>query len=219
MGANDLVKSLGGTYKVATSLTGVTSPAQAQVAFNSVDGPSSSPLMAAASVGPSAVVPLSIPTTSFVVSITATRLSGTTKTQVDGKWNWKDDFVGQGDPYDIAALQFSSGCGTMGSYAASTYKWDGTLTSQATLRDAGVATHVPLWNIDAYPVGFVNLADHGTVRVRYDRSGCGTVQTAFAYNGNKAASLTSVSVGWGLLSVNLSGSSWELQKSTGALTL
>lgn len=139
---------------------------------------------------------------------------------VSGHWNWRDDFVGQGPPFDIAALQFSSGCGEFLSHSSATYKWDGTSTNRGTLRHTGVGTNSPLWNIDAQVSGFENYADNGVVATTYDKGACtGTVQAAFTYEGNIGGSLTSVSVGWGVLSVNYSGGDLKLQKSSAATTL
>lgn len=218
VGAAALANSLGGEYEVSTDVDGVTTPEIASRRYAEGDLPS---LQSMVFEDPNQVVIMAVPQNVFSVSISKARISGTTKTHVAGHWNWKDDFVGQGPPVDLATLQFSRKCGSLVEYKAATYKWNNVVTNRASLRNAGLSNFAPVWNIDARPSNFENQADHGYVRVRYDRSGCGTqaVQGAFIYEGNKASSISSVSIGWGFLTVGYSGHQWDIQNSTAAVTL
>ncbi len=145
-----------------------------------------------------------------IASGTGVRLTGT--------WDWRDDFVGQGDPFDVAALQFTADCFTeLGWYEQSAATWDGTPTAPPTLRSSGVGSNEAVWNVDARPVGFENLADNGVVSVIIDAYTCeegARLGGAFAYEANVGGSLTGVSVGWGFLSVSYSGGTDSSQLST-----
>jgi hypothetical protein len=135
-----------------------------------------------------------------------------------GSWNWRDDFVGQGEPFDIANLQFDiPECATTTSYAAAAGKWDGTSTEAPTLRDANIVGHSPLWNVDARVSDFENSADSGYVMATVDLWDCaGDVRVggAFAYEGNIGGQLTNISAGYGLLNISYAGNDRKLQKSS-----
>ncbi|MFT2691033.1 hypothetical protein [Clavibacter zhangzhiyongii] len=83
---------------------------------------------------------------------------------VTGSVNWRDDFAGQGAPVDIAALRFSTNCGTLSDLTSSSTSVSGVSTSRTTLRDAGVGTNAPIWNVDAITDGFENQVDRGASR-------------------------------------------------------
>lgn len=140
---------------------------------------------------------------------------------VTGSVDWRDNFAGQSAPFDIASLRFSSGCGTLSNLTSSTRDLRGNTTSRSSLREAGVGTNAPIWNVDSVTSGFENQADRGSFQARYDITNCGgtTVQAAFDYEGNQGGSLVSVSAGWGGLSVGYNAAGLVLKKSTQALSL
>lgn len=209
-GLNALAEELGGELTVSTSWTGPTTPETATRVQESIDAPDTS----------GEISPAAIPTDAFVVSVATARHPASTVASVSGTWNWRDEFVGQGPPVDIAALRFSDSCVIYGANAVSTYRWDNVSTDRGTLRSAGVGTGGPVWNIDAQVSGFANYADHGTVTQSVDLKECsGTVQTAFDYEGNDGGSVLSVSLGWGGLSVGYSNPDAVLQKSSAAATI
>ncbi|GAA3733520.1 hypothetical protein [Salinactinospora qingdaonensis] len=210
VGLEKLVESLGGEFSVSTSITGETSAEEAMAINSEFDGQEA----------PSGMATQSWPSDAFVVSVASSQHPSSPSASVSGYWNYRDDFVGQGSPYDIAALRFSDSCGQYSSYNAQTYNYQGTTTNRATLRSAGVGTSGPAWNIEDGVSGFVNYTDNGYVSVRYDLSECGgTVQAAFDYEGNNGGSVLSVSAGWGGLSVSYSNPGLTLQKSSTATTL
>lgn len=155
----------------------------------------------------------------FTVNI---RVGSVGKTKiVTGSFDWRDNFAGQASPYDIAALRFSSGCGGPSSLSSSTKSVRGVVTDLASLRDAGVGTNAPMWNVDARTIAFENQADTGGFSAVFDMSKCGTqtVRAAFDYEGNQGGSLVSASAGWGGLSVSYSSPGLTLRKSTQAVSL
>lgn len=207
---SDLAEELGGEVTVSTNISGPTTPENATQVQASVD----------TSPAPGEVSPAAIPDDGFVVGIATSRHPASTVASVSGTWNWRDDFVGQGPPVDIAALRFSSNCVQYGSTSASTYRYDNVSTGRASLRSAGVGSGGPIWNIADGVSGFVNYTDHGTVTQSVDLAGCsGAMQAAFDYEANIGGSVSSVSIGWGALSVNYGSQSTVLQKSTAATTL
>jgi len=210
-GLAKLVKSMGGTFTVSTSDTGPTTPEIATSVFKSYDGQRDAT--------PGTVSPMAFPSNAFVVSIASSRAPGSTVAYVTGGWNWRDDFVGQGPPVDIAALRFSKACGSYQSYETATYRYDNVSTNLSTLRSSGVGGNGPIWNVADTVSGFMNYADHGYVGVHINIAGCGAMQSAFDYEGNKGGSVVSASVGWGGLSVGYSNPGSILQLSTVAVTI
>lgn len=215
-GLDELVQTLGGTLDVSTNATGPTTAVKATEAMAAVDSTSTSnteaPVIETAASN--------FPTDVFVVSVTSARHPASTVASVSGQWNWRDDFSGQAAPFDLATLGFSSGCGKISGHGSSTTSLEGDGTDVATLRDSGVSSNAPIWNIDARTSGFVNSADRGTVAVSYDVADCsGSVQAGFIYEGNQGGSLVSVSAGWGALSVSYSSPGLILQKSSTTITI
>lgn len=168
-----------------------------------------------------AIVPMAgnFPSNVFTVNITVSSV-GDTKI-VTGSFNWRDDFAGQAAPFDVAALRFSDGCGGITNLMSSTYNVSGQRTDRTTLRNAGTSTNAPVWNVDAVTSGFANQADRGSFSAQFDTGACGskTVRAAFDYEGNQGGALTSVSAGWGGLSVSYSNPGLILKKSTQPVTL
>lgn len=166
------------------------------------------------------------PAKAFTASVAVVTTGPTDSTvSIAGAWNWKDDFVGQGSPVDIAAILISKSCGTWGSYAASTKKWNGTATSGRTsLRSGGVGSAGPIWNIIDGVSNFENYVDNGVVSAVYNRSACSasekkTIQGEFVYEGNAGGSLISVSAGWGGFGVSYSNHDHSQTRSSGAKTV
>ncbi|MFK5691365.1 hypothetical protein ACI3EY_17035 [Ornithinimicrobium sp. LYQ92] len=204
-GLESLVVSLGGDVSISTSASGPTDGRTANADMRN---------------DPSEMGALDFPTDAFVVSIVSASHPASTTADISGHWNWRDDFVGQGAPVDIAALQLSSGCGQFLSHSSATYTYDGTSTNRGTLRESGVGTNSPTWNIDDAVSNFTNYADNGVVAVTYDKSDCsGVVQAAFTYEGNNGGSLTGVSVGWGIMNVTYNSPNLFLQKSSSPTTI
>lgn len=138
-----------------------------------------------------------------------------------GSVNWRDDFAGQAAPFDIAALRFSSNCGTLSNLTSSSTSVSGASTARTSLRDSGVGSNAPIWNVDAITSGFENQVDRGSFQARYDTSTCGTtpVQAAFDYEGNQGGAITSVSASFAGLSVSYDSPGLTLRKSTQPVTI
>lgn len=214
-GLNELVERLGGTLSVSTELTGEADAASASRALDGADDEDSEP----DDEGISTAVG-NFPSDAFTVSVTSARHPASTVASVSGQWNWRDDFAGQAAPVDIAALGFSSGCGAITSHKSSTYSVGGKNTGLGTLRDSGVNTAAPMWNINAHTVGFENQADRGSVSVNYDVAECnGSVQAGFFYEGNQGGSVVSVSAGVGGVNVGYDAPGLTLQKSSSTTTI
>jgi len=146
--------------------------------------------------------PMAFPQDAFNVFVTYVPLAqGSRQLKVYGQWNWRDDFVGQGAPEDLASLQFTyPDCVRHGNLLANTGKYDGTVTNRATLRDAGVGSKSPIWNIADGTSGFANLTDKGYVTSTLNAANCtvggpAQVGIAFSYEANRGGSVASVSVG------------------------
>jgi prepilin-type processing-associated H-X9-DG protein len=161
------------------------------------------------------------PSDAFDVYVTYVPLAqGSRQLTVYGQWDWRDDFVGQAAPEDIASLQFSyPDCVRHGNLAANTGMWDGSVTNRATLRDAGVSSKAPIWNIHDGTSGFANLTDNGCVTSTLNAANCtvggpAQVGIAFAYEANRGGSVVSVSAGFGALSVGYSNQGDVLRKSS-----
>lgn len=164
---------------------------------------------------------MAFPQDAFDVFVTYVPLAqGSRQLKVYGQWNWRDDFVGQGAPEDIASLQFSyPDCVRHGNLLANTGMWDGTVTNRATLRDAGVGSKSPLWNIADGTSGFANLTDNGYVSATLNAANCtvggpAQVGIAFSYEANRGGSVSNVSVGWGFLNIGYNSQGDVLRKST-----
>ncbi|CAQ03052.1 hypothetical protein ACR8AL_05055 [Clavibacter sepedonicus] len=140
---------------------------------------------------------------------------------VTGSVNWRDEFAGQAAPVDLAALRFSTNCGTPSDLTATSTSVSGVATDRTTLRDAGVGTNAPIWNVDAVTDGFENQVDRGSFQARYDVSACGTtpVQAAFDYEGNQRGVITSVSASFSGLSVGYDNPGLTFGKSTQPITV
>lgn len=209
VGLESLANELGGEITVSTDQTGPTTVQRAAQILDSFDGQDRSG--SGANVNSRAY-----PQNAFTVQVVKAVYTPSPNTySITGIFNWRDDLVGQGDPYDIAALTFTSGCGTLNGHFATSYTYDGMPTNKVFLRDAGVNTKAPIWNVNAYPVGFVNQADNGIVSVRFNKTGCsGTKQAAFYYEGNQGGSIVSVSAGFAGLNVGYSSNGFSLQKSS-----
>jgi hypothetical protein len=207
VGLNELAKQLTGEgTRVSLNNEGEVTPAHAQ---SVLDGKNSRTARA-------------IPSDAFDVYVTYAPLApGSRQLKIYDQWNWRDDFVGQGAPEDIAELQLSipDGCVRHGNLGANTGKWDGAITNRATLRDAGVSTRSPIWNINDGTSGFENLTDNGYITATLDASQCtvgGPAQIGFAftYEANRGGSVVSVSAGFGGLSVSYANQGDVFKKSS-----
>ncbi|BCW37726.1 hypothetical protein StoSoilA2_37820 [Arthrobacter sp. StoSoilA2] len=165
--------------------------------------------------------PMAFPQDAFNVFVTYVPLAqGSRQLKVYGQWNWRDDFVGQGAPEDLASLQFTyPDCVRHGNLLANTGKYDGTVTNRATLRDAGVGSKSPIWNIADGTSGFANLTDNGYVTSTLNAANCtvggpAQVGIAFSYEANRGGSVASVSVGWGFLNIGYNSQGDVLRKSS-----
>lgn len=215
IGAADLVESLGGSIAISGDDGVLITPEAATAAFRSMDGDDNE-----------RVTPYAWPSTAFTVAV-AVVTSGPTDSTVSiaGGWNWKDNFIGQGSPVDIASIMVNKSCGTWGSYSATTKKWNGVATKgRASLRSGGTGTAGPVWNIADGVSNFENQVDNGTVSAVYTRSGCSaaekkSIQAEFVYEGNDGGSVVSVSAGWGGFQVSYSNPGASQTRSSGAETV
>lgn len=195
---------------VSTSVTGVTTPEIATAVANTDENDTAG----------SEIEPQDIPPDAFVVSIASARHPASTVASVTGAFNWRDEFIGQGSPVDLAALRFSDPCVIYGGTWASTYTWEGVATNRAYLRSAGVGTGGPVWNIADWIASFINFTDNGVITQSVDLAECaGTVQAAFDYEGNVGSSILSVSLAWGGLSVTYGSGTSAMQLSSGAVAI
>jgi hypothetical protein len=214
VGAQQLVESLGGSMTITGDDGTLTTPEAAAAAYDAMDGQKAG-----------GFTTMAWPTNAFTVSV-AVVTSGSTDSTVSiaGAWNFRDDFLGQGSPVDIAAILVNKSCGTWGSYSASTYRYNKTSTGRATLRSGGTGTHGPIWNVSDSISNFMSNADNGVVSAVYNRSGCSstdkrTIQGEFVYEGNDGGSVTSVSAGWGGFNVSYSSPGQTMTRSSGAKTV
>lgn len=218
VGAEALVESMGGTL-VVTGADGAVKSAEAATAeFRAIDGP-----------GVRAVKPargeigiMAWPLNAFTVALGAATSGDRDNTvSLAGGWNFRDDFLGQGAPVDIAAIAANKDCIEWGSYSGWTYRYDGVSTNRDTLRSGGVGDSGPRWNIHDYISNHMSYADHGTVYAVANRSQCTNkrMQAEFVYEGNDGGSVVGVSFGWGFLDVSYSNPGTTMQKSSGAKTI
>lgn len=136
-----------------------------------------------------------------------------------GYWNWRDDFIGgASEPYDVAAIQLDAQqCLQMRNHSGSMRLPNGDETGAPVLRDSGVATKAPVWNVPSRASGFENSGDNGNVFMVADMAPCGhpiPIGGSFSYEGNQGGSVLSVSASFGSLSVSYSNPGQTLQKST-----
>lgn len=162
---------------------------------------------------------LSIPPDAFIVTVQTYADTAGGAVTLLGSWDWRDDFVGQGDPMDVAAIQMTApDCVELSEIDAAAAFYDEDLGPAPTLRSSGLAGDGVVWNVDARPIGFENQADHGVATVTADMQNCanGTARigAAFTYEANTGGSVIGVGAGWGAFSVSYSGASDTLQKST-----
>lgn len=141
---------------------------------------------------------------------------------VMGSWDWRDDFVGQGNPMDLAAIELERPtCVEVPDPEAAAAYWDEDLGPSPTLREAGLNGGGVVWNVDARPIGFENQADHGVVTVTADAQNCPDptvrIGAAFSYEANNGGSVLGVSAGWGAFNVSYSPEATFLRKSTAAV--
>lgn len=170
-------------------------------------------------------MPMAWPSNAYTVAV-AVVTSGPTDTTVSlaGGWNFRDEFLGQGAPVDIAALMINKSCGTWGTYSSTTRTYTGASTNRGTLRGGGTGTSGPVWNIADYISNHRSYADNGTVSAVYNRKNCTTserrsIQGEFVYEANDGGSVVSVSAGFGGFSVSYSSSGATMTKSSGAKTV
>lgn len=207
-----LVEGMGSTLDIKLYGVGEVEPEVAQAAYDAMDGQEL--------LSDGTISPMAWPTDAFTVGLATSQAPGSATVSITGTWNFRDDFLGQGPPVDIASIAISQGCGTWSGYYANTYRYDGVSTNRASLRSGGVGTTGPAWNINDTISNFMSYADHGTVGAVYDLTHCsGAVQTEFVYEGNDGGSVVNVSLGWGAFTVTYSNPGQTMQKSTGAKTL
>ncbi len=214
VGAEALVQSLGGSMTISGDDGTLTTAEEATSAFDEMRGQQ-----------PGGITPFAWPSDAYTVAV-AVVTSGPLDSTVSiaGAWNYRDNFIGQGPPVDIAALLVNKTCGTWSGYTASTYRHNGTSTGLASLRSGGTGTSGPAWNIGDYVTNFMSQADNGSVAAVYNRSSCSSVdkssiQGEFVYEGNSGGSVLSVSLGWGGFGVSYSNPGQTMTKSSGAKTV
>lgn len=220
------VESLGGEVEVSSDLTDSKDPAVIEdLTEKFLEGGRTYSLDAlGATTGPLVAARAgNLPADAFTVKTVNVKDAKAKTYSVIGQANWRDNFVGQGPPLDVATVSFSNKCGTLSGYNAKTWDMYAKPTNKASLRDAGVTTMSPTWNIDGRVSAFAATADMSSFYVTYNYSKCGTksIQGQFKYVGN-AGKDTSISVNaaWGLFGVSYGSSGvLELQRSTGAFTI
>ena len=88
------------------------------------------------------------------------------------------------------------------------------------LSDANVGAKAPIWKVNDFMSGFVMQAKNITASVVLKKSGCSgsqSVQSAWRYEANQSGTLSSISAGFGILSVSYSGSTLSVQKSSSVM--
>lgn len=162
-------------------------------------------------ISPMAAIPLdAFDTTAAFVPI------GVNTWVAHGTWNFRDNFVGTGDPDDIAALHLSEMCLEPGEVRHEAFRYDGTETATTYLKDAGLSTNSPIVGVRDSTSGHASNTDHGYVQADL-RARCGPTdwQTQFTFEHNQGGgSVLNVSAAFGLLSVSYNGSPMTLQKSS-----
>lgn len=137
---------------------------------------------------------------------------------VTGTWNFPDDWAGQEDPIDSAALTTNlPRCYHIKSLHVDTYDVNFKATHRGNLRNANVGSNSPIWDINDQAVGFNDQADSGAVSVIFKRK-CkrrhANLGAEFVYQATEHGSVLSVSAGWKFLTVNTSGRTLKRQTST-----
>lgn len=201
-----------GLEALITSLGGKAQSTSSTLTTNEVPGLAARPSGGATTLA-------NFPSNVFTVNVVTGTVGDTVI--VTGSVNWRDDFAGQAAPFDIAALRFSSSCGTLSNLTSSSKSVSGASTSRTSLRDSGVGSNAPIWNVDAITSGFENQVDRGTFQARYNKASCGStkVQAAFDYEGNQGGAITSVSASFAGLSVSYNSPGLTLRKSTQPVTI
>jgi len=216
VGAEALVENMGGTLVVTGADGAVKSAEAASAEFRAMD----LPRVRSAKPGENGL--MAWPLNAFSVGLGAATSGARDNTvSLAGSWNFRNDFLGQGAPVDIAAIAANKDCIEWGRYSGYTYRYDGASTNRDTLRSGGVGDSGPRWNIHDYISNHMSYADHGTVHALADRSQCSNkrMQAEFVYEGNDGGSLVGVSFGWGFLDISYSNPGTTMQKSSGARTI
>lgn len=162
-----------------------------------------------------------IPTDAFNVGIYTTPLAGPPPTKrVTGRWNYRDNWAGQAAPHDFGSVGLRvPDCMQLSDYVVTTYTYNNTRTNLGYLKSSNLANDAPIWGVNDYTSGFVSQADNGYMNVTL-KNYCGATKSlaaAFEYEANQGSSVTSVSAGWGFLSISYGGSNSHLQKGTAPL--
>lgn len=221
-GAVALVESHGGSVEISDNVGRSIAPNEAAALSAAGEGPR---FKAAQAVGE--VSPLDWPSNAFTTLVAVVDMGAANPdvVQLYGEWNWQDDFIGQGSPEDIAALRVNKSCGTYSNYFASAATWNGSFTTtRASLRSGGVGEAGPIWNVHDDVKNFENLTDRGMIGVDYDLSSCpagtkGSLQAETVYEGNDGGTVLSVSIAWGLFSVDYNNPGFSQIHSSGAASV
>ncbi|MFT3874232.1 MAG: hypothetical protein QM714_16575 [Nocardioides sp.] len=142
-----------------------------------------------------------------------------------GRWNYKNQYIGSGNPYDAAALavsNFSQNCWTNTSTGLKTFDQDGTKTNLRSRKDAD--HNSTIWNVNDDTRAFQLLTDMGFawIEMRRDKLGCDDNKHGKFYhehnqNGNGG---WSASVNLAIFSISYTGEDGQaLQKSSKYKTL
>lgn len=156
-----------------------------------------------------------LPPDIFAASISRSSISS--GMWVGGHTTFRSDWAGQAAPYDVGSLQFSApSCVTLNSHAIATSP----RSSLGFLSDANVGAKSPIWKVNDYMSGFVMQAKNITASVVLKKSGCSgsqSISSAWRYEANQSGSLSSISAGFGFLSISYSGSTLSVQKSSSVM--
>ncbi|MFE7503797.1 hypothetical protein [Promicromonospora sp. NPDC057488] len=212
-GAAALVESYGGSINISDGTGRSVTPDEAADLSNRL---------------PSGVAgPLDWPANAFTTLVSVVDLGSfdPNTVQIYGEWNWRDDFIGQGSPEDIASLQLNKNCGTYSNYFGSAATWNGFFTTdRLSLRSGGTGTAGPVWNVYDQVSNFENLTDRGMLGVDYDISSCPanvkeSLQAETLFEGNDGGTVVSVSIAWGLINIGYNSPGFSQTRSSGAASV
>lgn len=213
-GAEELVLKAGGD-PLSVSLNGVDHPVSAQEANEISRARNEAFERQQSQSGDPEPSLMAVPIDAFDVAATFVPI-GTHTWVAHGTWNFRDNYVGTGDPDNIAALHVSKQCIELGEIRHGSFRYDGTKTNASYLRDAGLSTNTPVVGVRDRTFNHMSNSDNGFVQADLiGRCGPTDWKTQFTYEHNQGGGdVLGVSAGWGFLNVSYGGSPMTLQKST-----
>ncbi|MGO1973138.1 MAG: hypothetical protein ACTH2Q_09290 [Propionibacteriaceae bacterium] len=143
---------------------------------------------------------------------------GSTRFSIWGGWDYRDDYVNGSDPDDFATVQLKMpACYKIVETTTLTYRYNGTETDAGYLKEGGLESNAPIVGLRNLASDFMLSADNGVAGVVIEQPAkCkGEVGATFSYEHNQdGGNVAGISASWGAFTINYTGSTLTLQKST-----